>query len=141
MIVLIFLPSCTLWLPDAVSNVAKDLSTKVTTDGGPASIPRDVWRTERSTRIPTNYDALELVPLPQNTGIEQQTESDGNPANLWVVKRDITQSTAQEIAEHESKGIDKANEDKISSASNNIREAEARQDKEDKEVFGSFKRP
>lgn len=81
------------------------------------------------------------MPLPQNTGIEQQTESDGNPANLWVVKRDITQSTAQEIAEHESKGIDKANEDKISSASNNIREAEARQDKEDKEVFGSFKRP
>lgn len=88
-----------------------------------------------------NYDALELVLLPGKPVIEQQTESDGNPAILWVVKKDITQATAQEIADHESTGIDKANEDKTSSALNNIKDAEAQQDKEDKEVFGSFERP
>lgn len=58
-----------------------------------------------------NFDAIELVPIPGKPVIEQQTESDGNPSILWVIKRDITQPTAQELTDDPPKGADKANED------------------------------
>ena len=88
-----------------------------------------------------NFDALELVPIPGKPVIEQQTESDGNPSILWVIKRADGQATAQELTEDPPEGTNKAKEDKMNSMLNNIKDAEAQQDKEDKEIAEALKNP